>query len=94
MDATVWPTRIDILGAALPKEVWDPLLDELKVEHVPSLTPTGKRLSVVVGPTGRVDAFIYRTHPMTDEGVVRILKKYGITATIGSEPTSSKGEQA
>jgi hypothetical protein len=32
-----------------------------------------------VGPTGRIDAFTYRTG-MPDEDVIRILKKYGIDA--------------
>jgi len=65
MHATVWPSRIDILGAsAVAGEVWEPLLDELKAEHVSSFTPTGKRLSVVLSPSGRLDAFIYRTIAM------------------------------
>jgi hypothetical protein len=90
MDAIVWPTRIDIHGASLPKNSWDLLLVELKAEHVPPLTPTGKRLSVVVGPTGRVDAFIYRTKPMTDDEVLAVLNRHGIFAAIGSESSASK----
>jgi hypothetical protein len=34
---------------------------------------------VAVNPSGRVDAFIYRTG-MPDEAVVRVLAKYGIEA--------------
>jgi hypothetical protein len=35
MQATIWQHRIDILGGgSLPKEKWEPLLDELGVEHV------------------------------------------------------------
>lgn len=84
MEAKVWPERIDILGAsALGSEKWEPLLDELKAEHVPSLTPNGKRMSVVVAFSGRLDAFIYRTAPISDEEVVNILEKYGIPATAG-----------
>jgi len=81
VEAQISQERIVILGASLPKESWEPLLDELKAEHVPSLMQQGKRSSVVVGPTGRVDAFIYRTTPMPDEEVVRILGKHGIRAT-------------
>ena len=29
--------------------------------HLRSLTPTGKRMSVVIGPNGRTNAFVYRT---------------------------------
>lgn len=84
MEAKVWPDRIDILGAtAVRSEVWEPLLDELKAEHVPSLTPKGKRMFVVVTFDGRIDAFIYRTAPMSDEEVVNILEKYGLPATAG-----------
>ena len=58
MHASVRRNRIDILGAvAVSKESWESMLDELKAEHVPALTPTGKRMSVVVSPNGRVDAF-------------------------------------
>jgi len=86
MEAIVWPQRIDILGAsALCKEAWEPLLDDLKAEHVPSFTPTGKRLCVAVGPSGRLDAFIYRTIAMPDDDVVRILAKHGIDAIVGPQ---------
>jgi hypothetical protein len=84
MKAEVLPNRIDILGAsALRREAWEPLLNRLKAEHVPSFTPTGKRMCVVVGPTGRLDAFIYRTAIMSDKEVVHILKENGIPADIG-----------
>jgi len=71
MHAIVRPSRIDIEGAnAVAAEVWQPMLDELKAEHVPGLTPTGKRMMVAVGPSGRMDGFIYRTTVMADEDVV------------------------
>jgi hypothetical protein len=90
MHATVRPNRIDILGAgAVAKGVWEPLLNELKAEHVPSLTPTGKRMSVVLSPNGRLDAFIYRTNAMPETRVIRILGKYGIQASVGSEDVAS-----
>jgi hypothetical protein len=80
MHAIVRPTRIDIEGSgAIPKDSWEPLLDDLKAVHILGLTPTGKRLMVAVGPTGRIDAFIYRTG-MTDDDVIRVLRKYGIDA--------------
>lgn len=85
MRAIVWRHRIDILGSeSLPKEKWDPLLDDLKAEHVPSVTPTGKRVAIVSSSAG-VDAFVYRTANMTDDEIVRILDTYGIPSRIGLE---------
>jgi hypothetical protein len=78
MHAIVRTARIDIEGAnGVSKDSWEPLLDELKAVHMPGLTPTGKRLMVAVNPSGRVDAFIYRTG-MADDAVIRVLEKYGI----------------
>jgi hypothetical protein len=80
MHAIVRTTRIDIEGAnGVAKDSWEPLLDELKAVHMPGLTPMGKRMMVAVNPSGRVDAFIYRTG-MLDEDVVCVLEKYGIEA--------------
>jgi hypothetical protein len=79
MHAIVRPARIDIEGSSgIAKETWEPLLNDLKAV-MPGLTPTGKRLMVAVGPTGRIDAFIYRTG-QADEDVIRVLEKYGIEA--------------
>jgi hypothetical protein len=90
MHAIVRPSRIDIEGAnAVEAEVWQPMLDELKAEHVPGLTPTGKRMMVAAGPSGRIDGFIYRTTPTADEDVVRILRKYGIDANTEADLASS-----
>jgi hypothetical protein len=81
MHAIVRPTRIDIEGAtAVATESWQPMLDELQAEHVPGLTPNGKRMMVAVTPSGRMDGSIYRTTSMADEDVIRILRKYGIEA--------------
>lgn len=89
MHATIWKDRIDILGSeSLPKEKWEPLLDELKAEHVPSFTPVGKRMAICV-TSGRTDCFIYRTTDMSDEEIIRILRNYGIPASIGSEKAPS-----
>ena len=86
MRATIWPHRIDILGAnSLAQWGWEPLLNDLKAEHVPSATPVGKRMAVTLGPSGRTDAFIYRTTPIPDDQVIRILAKYGIDASVGVE---------
>ncbi len=80
MHAIIRPSRIDIEGAgSVPNELWEPLLDDLKALHMPGLVPTGKRMMVATGPSGRVDAFIYRTG-QTDVDVVRVLGKYGIEA--------------
>ena len=73
MNAIVWHHRIDIHDATLPEEDWDRLLDELKAEHVPSLTPPGKRMTVVLAPQDRMNVFIYRTQQISDEEVILVL---------------------
>jgi len=89
MNATVWHHRIDIRGATLSREEWNRLLDELKAEHVPSLTSSGKRVTVVLAPQDSMDAFIYRTQSTSDEEVVRILSKHGIEASIGTKQSEN-----
>lgn len=85
MRAIVWRHRIDILSSeSLPKEKWEPLLNDLKAEHVPSATPSGERVAIVSGHDG-VDAFVYRTADMADDEIVRILDRYGIPASFGFE---------
>jgi hypothetical protein len=62
-----------------PTVWWESLLDELKAHHVPSLHPTGKRMSVDVSAEGVVRAVVHFT-PSTvgiDEAI-KILKKRGI----------------
>jgi hypothetical protein len=62
-----------------PPAWWESLLDELKAHHVPSLHPTGKRMSVDVSAEGVVRAVVHFT-PSTvgiDEAI-KILKKRGI----------------
>jgi hypothetical protein len=44
---------------------------------------------LAAGPSGRIDGFIYRTTPMADEDVVRILRKYGIDANTEADLASS-----
>jgi hypothetical protein len=89
MEAQIRQERIDLLGVNLPKGAWEPLLDDLRVVHVRGLNPIGKRITVAASPKGRIDAFIYRTTPMPDAEVARILKKHGISATIvaAAQPT-------
>jgi hypothetical protein len=87
MEAHVYRHRIHILGSSsVARDTWEPLLDDLKAEHVTGLTPHRKRIAVAVNPKGRIDAFIYRTKPMPDDEIVRILGKYGIPATVKTEP--------
>jgi len=93
MRATIWPDRIDILGAdSLPRQKWEPLLHELKVVHVPSVTAVGKRMAVTVGRRGRTDASVYRSTPIPDDEVIRILAKYSITASTGVENGPPRGD--
>ena len=86
MQAVIRPRRIDFLGASqLTKEEWESLLDELKAVEVPSLTPTGKRMLVILNPDGRIDSFVYRTSQIPDKDIFRILAKYGIPASVEPE---------
>ncbi|MFZ0737912.1 MAG: hypothetical protein WBL70_19085 [Candidatus Acidiferrales bacterium] len=84
MHATVFPDRIDIFGSGLTKDLWIRLLDELKAEDVPGRTQTGKRMAAAGSPSGPV-AFIYRTTPMSNEEVIRILGKYGIQTAVATQ---------
>jgi hypothetical protein len=81
MEAKIHRNRIDILGAKLSEEEWESLLDELKAEPVPGFTTPGRRLAVVIGPASRIDAIVYRTTPIPDSELVRILWRHGIPAT-------------
>ncbi len=86
MDATVWHDHIDIFGAGtLRKETWERLLDELKAEHVPSFTLTGKMMLIDESARGRTNAIVYRTRAIRDQQIIRILAKYGIEASVGAE---------
>jgi hypothetical protein len=90
MDATVWRDHIDIFGAGtLRKETWERLLDELKAKRVPSFTPTGKRMFVDESARGRTIATVYRTGAIPDQKIIRILERYGIEASVGSEKSAS-----
>jgi|HubBroStandDraft_6_1064221.scaffolds.fasta_scaffold00514_9 hypothetical protein len=90
MRAIVLPHRIEIQGARLlPHDTWENLLDELEVDHIPSFTPNGKRMSIEINPNGRMDAFIYRTKPMTEDHIIQILGKYDIVASVGSVDAAS-----
>jgi hypothetical protein len=80
--ARISSQRIVIYDAQASEEAWTPLLDDLKAEHVPGVTPAGKRMTMVVEEGGRIVAFIYRTAPLRDEEVVRILAKHGIPANL------------
>ncbi len=90
MHAVVWPNCIDIFGAgALSQETWERLLDELKAEHVPSLTPTGTRMSVGQTAKGQTNVTVYRTAAMLGQEIIRILERYGIEARVGSGKSAS-----
>jgi hypothetical protein len=80
MEAQIWPERIDIFNAPLPKQIWDKLLGDLKAEHVPVFTPA----SILVGSVGPICASIYRTAAMSNEQIADILEKYGIRASLQS----------
>jgi hypothetical protein len=55
MHAIVRASRIDIEGSdGIAKETWEPLLDDLKAVHMPSLTPRGKRLMVPLNSITRL----------------------------------------
>jgi hypothetical protein len=90
MHADIWPHRIDIHvdiseANSLSQQAWDPLLNDLKAESVPPLTPAGERTAVIGEPDGRMHVIVYRTTPMSDEEVTRVLAKYRIRASVRSE---------
>lgn len=90
MHAAVWPSCIDIFGAgALSEETWERLLDELKAEHVPSLTPAGKRMSVGQTANGQINVTVYRTAGMSSQEIIHVLRRHGIEAMIGSAKSAS-----
>jgi hypothetical protein len=92
MHAIVRTARIDIEGASgVAKDSWKPLLDELKAVHMPGLTPPGERMLIAPCPSGREDAFIFRTG-MAEEDVIRILQKYGIEAYMEADLAKMRSE--
>jgi hypothetical protein len=83
MRATIWPGCIDIYAVrAMSEETWERLLDELKAEDVPPLTPAGKRMSIMQTANGQTNATVYRNAGMPDQEIIRIFRKYGIEATV------------
>ena len=90
MNADIWPDRIEIRGDiletnSLRQEEWGPLFDDLKAEHVPSLTPVGERMAVTGGLDHRINVTVRRTALMSDQEITRILAKYRIPANMCSD---------
>ena len=90
MHADIWPDRIDLHidiseANSLPQKAWDPLLNDLKAEPVPSLTPGGERKAVIGELNRRIHVIVYRTAAMSDEEISRVLAKYRIRASVRSE---------
>jgi len=62
-----------------PTAWWESLLDELRAHHVPSLHPTGKRMSVDVGASGGIRAVVHFTPSMVGlDEAIKILERRGV----------------
>ena len=79
MKVTIHNERIDITELPLGNRIqWNPLLDELKSEHIPMLYQNGKRMGRNI-VNGRLHAYIYRTDKTpADSEILEILNRHGI----------------
>ncbi len=79
MKITIHDERIDITELPLGNRIqWNPILDELKSEHVPGLYQHGKRMGMNI-VNGRLHAYIYRTGKIPPEAeILEILQRHGI----------------
>ena len=79
MKITIHPDRIDITEIPLHDGIeWNPILDELKAEHLPGFYQAEKRMGVS-GVAGQTHVYIYRTDKTPPEPEIRaILKRHGI----------------
>jgi hypothetical protein len=79
MKVTIHNERIDITELPLGNRIrWNPLLDELRSEHIPMLYQNGKRMGMNI-VNGRLHAYIYRTDKTpTDSEILEILNRHGI----------------
>jgi hypothetical protein len=77
---TIRDDRIDISDIPLHNTIeWDPILEELAAEPLPSMLQKGRHMAVNFLPNGKLHAYIYRTDKTPSDAKVReILKRYGI----------------
>lgn len=70
---------IDVSEIPLYAQVkWEPILDELRAEHIPGLYQQGKRMGVSV-ENGRLHAYIYVSEKTPPEPkILEILERHGI----------------
>lgn len=80
MEVTIHDERIDITEIPLfPKINWEPVLDDLKAEHLPGLYQQGRRMGVNI-VDGKTHAYIYRTAKTPAEAeILAILARHGIS---------------
>jgi hypothetical protein len=63
-----------------PAIEWEPILDELKAEHIPGLYQQGKRMGVSL-VNNRIRAYIYLTDKTPPEAeILEILKRHGVNS--------------
>ena len=80
MKVTIHNGMIDINEIPMyPPIKWEPILDELKAEHIPGLYQQGKRMGVSI-VNGKIRAYIYLTDKTPPESeILEILNRHGIS---------------
>ena len=80
MKITIHEERIDVAEIPVfPKIDWEPILTELKAEHLPGLYQQGKRMGVNM-IDGKIHAYIYRTDKTPPEAeILQVLKRHGVS---------------
>lgn len=81
MKVTIHDGMIDVSEIRMyPPIKWEPILDELKAEHIPGLYQQGKRMGVSI-VNDRIRAYIYLTdRTLPEPEILEILKRHGITS--------------
>jgi hypothetical protein len=81
MKITIHGGMIDVTEIPLyPPVVWEPILDELRAEHIPGVYQQGKRMGVSI-VNGKLRAYIYLTDKMPSESeILEIFRRHGITS--------------
>ena len=79
-EITIHNGMIDVSEIPMyPPIEWEPILNELKAEHIPGLYQQGKRMGVSI-VNGTICAYIYLTDKTPPESeILEILKRHGVT---------------
>jgi hypothetical protein len=79
MKITINSEIIDITEIPINHHIeWEPVLNDLKAEHMPGFYPDGKRMGVSI-VNGQAHVYIYRTDKTPPEPkILEILRSHGI----------------